>query len=104
MGPGPWLAPVESRKERAHCAPVGACLAALGVYRAFLASMRSAGRTTIAIGTGIVLLVSASSADGQARDKTVTVTPGPEYEAGAFTRAIMGNGWRDLWTTPVSAP
>jgi hypothetical protein len=34
----------------------------------------------------------------------VTVTPGAHYEAGDFTRAILGSGWRELWTTPVQAP
>ena len=66
--------------------------------------MRPASRTTIAIGAGIALLAGVNSAGAQARDKLVTVTPGPEYEAGALRRAIMGDGWRDLWTTPVNAP
>ena len=32
------------------------------------------------------------------------VTAGPEYEAGALRRFFLGDGYRDLWTTPVRAP
>jgi hypothetical protein len=35
---------------------------------------------------------------------SVTVTPGPEYRAGAFTRLLVGSGYRDLWTTPIRVP
>jgi hypothetical protein len=52
-----------------------------------------------------------SAAEGQVRRdsvakgaRSVTVIPGAEYDAGSFTRALLGNGWRDVWTTPVKAP
>jgi hypothetical protein len=48
-------------------------------------------------------LAAGRAADAQARGGTVTVTPGEQYEAGAFTRALLGSGWRDLWATPVNA-
>jgi hypothetical protein len=32
---------------------------------------------------------------------TVTVVPAPKYEAGPLRRGLLGNGWRDVWTTPV---
>jgi hypothetical protein len=34
----------------------------------------------------------------------VRIVPGPSYGTGSLGRAILGNGWRDLWITPVSAP
>ena len=34
----------------------------------------------------------------------VTLVPGQQYEAGAMQRALFGDGWRDVWVTPVSAP
>ncbi|HZS59384.1 MAG TPA: hypothetical protein VFA43_08955 [Gemmatimonadaceae bacterium] len=36
--------------------------------------------------------------------ESVTVTPGPEYHAGGVTRFLVGNGYRDLWTTPIRVP
>jgi hypothetical protein len=42
-----------------------------------------------------------SSAGNEAR---VTTTPGPEYEAGSFKRKLLGGGWRDVWTTPLTVP
>jgi hypothetical protein len=32
---------------------------------------------------------------------TVTVVPGSEYEAGPLHRKLLGDGWRDVWLTPV---
>lgn len=37
-------------------------------------------------------------------DRSVAVAPGPEYEAGWFKEKLLGQGWRDVWVTPVSAP
>ncbi|MEJ7760284.1 MAG: BamA/TamA family outer membrane protein [Gemmatimonadaceae bacterium] len=34
----------------------------------------------------------------------VNVVPGPEYEAGRLTRKLLGDGWRDVWTTPLDVP
>src|SRR5260370_9791507 len=33
-----------------------------------------------------------------------TVTPGAQYQAGWLSRVFLGSQWRDVWTTPVSAP
>ena len=34
----------------------------------------------------------------------VTVTPGPDYQAGPLGRAVLGSGWREVWVTPVRVP
>lgn len=34
---------------------------------------------------------------------TVTVVPAPDYAAGSLHRALLGDGWRDVWVTPVDA-
>ncbi|MFC2084443.1 BamA/TamA family outer membrane protein [Bacteroidota bacterium] len=34
-------------------------------------------------------------------EKHITVTPGPEYEAGWLHELFLGAHWRDLWSTPV---
>ncbi|MEO8193098.1 MAG: ShlB/FhaC/HecB family hemolysin secretion/activation protein [Gemmatimonadales bacterium] len=52
----------------------------------------------------VVATASAAEAQGVpavGSDRTVTVVPGPEYDAGGFTRKLLGNGWRDVWLTPV---
>ena len=36
--------------------------------------------------------------------RTQVVTPGAGYEAGWFARILLGDQWRDLWTTPVEVP
>jgi hypothetical protein len=40
----------------------------------------------------------------QAKDSLVRVVPGPDYQAGAFSRRLRGAGWRDVWLTPLKAP
>jgi hypothetical protein len=35
---------------------------------------------------------------------TVTVAPGAGYAKGSVYRGLMGAGWRDLWTTPITVP
>ncbi|HUF13895.1 MAG TPA: BamA/TamA family outer membrane protein [Longimicrobiales bacterium] len=35
---------------------------------------------------------------------TVTVVPGPQYRASGFARLFLGDGWRELWLTPVDVP
>ncbi|HEX6927219.1 MAG TPA: BamA/TamA family outer membrane protein [Longimicrobiaceae bacterium] len=32
---------------------------------------------------------------------SVTVVPGPQYEAGKFQRWLLGDGYRELWTQPI---
>ncbi|MBA2706634.1 MAG: hypothetical protein H0U59_02370 [Gemmatimonadaceae bacterium] len=43
--------------------------------------------------------VATSSAGG----RTATVSAGPDYDAGWLKRKLLGEGWRDLWVTPVNA-
>lgn len=56
----------------------------------------------------LAILVSAGGANAQgttpAVDRTVTVVPGLEYRAGPLTTKLLGEGWREVWVTPVSAP
>jgi hypothetical protein len=40
-------------------------------------------------------------AEGQ---NVVRVIPGEEYEAGAVRKKLLGEGWRDLWTTRIAVP
>ena len=35
---------------------------------------------------------------------TVKVVPGERYEAGGFRRFVMGDNYRDLWTTAITVP
>ena len=36
--------------------------------------------------------------------QTVTIVPGPDYEAGQLKRTLLGDGWRSIWLTPVNVP
>ena len=49
-----------------------------------------------------------SRAQARATDTTsarrVTIAPGPQYQAGSFTRFLLGDGWRDVWVIPTSVP
>jgi hypothetical protein len=38
------------------------------------------------------------------KTKKVEVTPGAHYEAGGLRRFFFGDGYRDLWTTPIEVP
>jgi len=49
----------------------------------------------------VVVGMLASAAGAQ---ETKLVTVGPEYAAGAAQRFWLGEGYRDLWTTPVTLP
>jgi surface antigen Omp85-like protein len=73
--------------------------------------MSQATTATTAIAAGLILLALPRVGEAQKRRATtpdsanlVTITPGPQYEAGGFARAFLGSGWRELWTTPVQAP
>ena len=57
-------------------------------------------RTNVAA-IAVVAVMLASVASGQ---ETRTVTVGPEYAAGGAQRFWMGDGYRDLWTTPIALP
>jgi hypothetical protein len=48
----------------------------------------------------VATLLAPSLLAGESREVTV----GPEYEAGGWFRFLFGNGYRDLWTTPIQAP
>jgi hypothetical protein len=54
----------------------------------------------ISLVSSLVLLLplAASPAPG------VVVAPGPEYGASWFSRILLGDQWREVWTTPVEAP
>lgn len=49
------------------------------------------------------LLAAAPLAAQDSAAKRVTIVPG-HYQAGAFTRILLGDGWRDVWATPTTAP
>jgi len=48
-------------------------------------------------------LTAAAAAAAQDRSPTERVTPGADYGAGGFHRAMLGSSYRDLWTTPIAA-
>ena len=56
----------------------------------------------------IAILAPTRDADAQATapavERTVTVVAGPEYQAGPLQRKLLGEGWRDVWMTPVNVP
>ena len=58
----------------------------------------------------VLLTLSASRVVGQSPDARPTtvdsavVIPGPEYAAGGFQRFLLGDNYRDLWTTPIRVP
>jgi len=52
----------------------------------------------------VVWLPSASSAQPSPNDSTVTLVPGARYGAGGLHRFFMGEGYRDLWTSPITVP
>ena len=65
----------------------------------------------ILAGAGVTALFLAAQPDpvhGQTRQrprtKKVEVTPGAHYEAGGLRRFFFGDGYRDLWTTPIEVP
>ncbi|HEU4878324.1 MAG TPA: hypothetical protein VFT21_02675, partial [Gemmatimonadaceae bacterium] len=37
-------------------------------------------------------------------DRSITVVPGPDYDAAGIKRKLLGEGWRDLWLTPTVVP
>jgi hypothetical protein len=78
----------------------------------FLLFMQQTNRTTVAIAAGLALVALARIGEGQERRAAsadaasglVTIASGPQYRAGPFARALLGSGWREVWTTPVQAP
>ena len=69
-----------------------------------------------AAGLALALLVSSSPVAAQSPlrpamdppplpgSPTQRVIAGPEYRAGGLARLFLGDGYRDLWTTPIGAP
>jgi len=53
--------------------------------------------------TSACLLAAAAVAAPQEKPRTEPVTPGADYAAGGFHRAMLGSSYRDLWTTPIDA-
>lgn len=57
---------------------------------------------------GIAMVGTAGDVSAQATapaiERTVTVVPGREYDAGSVKRKLLGDGWREVWVTPVTAP
>lgn len=69
-------------------------------------TVRARGRAAglarlLAVVAALVVLPAAVRAQA---DTTIVVTPGAEYAAGGLKRTLLGNGYRDLWTTPIRVP
>jgi hypothetical protein len=69
----------------------------------YLVKMTRRFAATVAMLASLVALRD-SSAQVNPGDRTATVTPGAEYGAGSMTRKLLGNGWREIWLTPVTVP
>ena len=54
-----------------------------------------------ALGSMLLAATPLLPAEGQS---VVRITPGAEYEAGPFKQKLLGEGWRDLWTTRIAVP
>ncbi len=64
---------------------------------------------TTRLGRSVLLSVAvatpaATSAPADPPPRQVTVAAGPEYAAGGFSTLWLGEGYRELWTTPVTVP
>lgn len=72
--------------------------------------MQSVDRTRSALAGCFALFLGTAAGAQDSPDSTLhrepraTVTPGAHYHAGALERALLGSGWRDVWTTPATAP
>ncbi|MFL5311594.1 MAG: hypothetical protein ACJ79H_14180 [Myxococcales bacterium] len=44
------------------------------------------------------------AAAGSEPSDTRTIVPGARYDAGWLSRLVLGEQWRDLWTTPIEVP
>jgi len=60
-----------------------------------MGSMKMAGAA------GLTTLLAAATVLGE---ETRSVAAGPQYRAGGFHRLLFGDGYRDLWTTPIDVP
>lgn len=61
-------------------------------------------KTLAAAAAVLAIVLPAENAAAQRVDGTVTIVPGPDYAAGSFKRALLGDNWRELWLTPIRAP
>src|SRR5690606_36895844 len=52
----------------------------------------------------ITALLCGSVVSARAQEDSVTVQAGTRYSAGSVERLLLGNDYRDLWTTPVRVP
>lgn len=72
--------------------------------------MNSSHSLPVAAGLATVLVIGTTSrAAAQnptriAGSDSVVVVPGETYKAGHFHRALLGNNYRDEWTTPIKVP
>ena len=77
--------------------------------RRFMTSSHSP-RILVATGLATVLMMSTiSRAAAQSPTRivgtdSVVIVPGEIYKAGQFHRALLGNNYRDEWTTPIKVP
>jgi hypothetical protein len=70
-------------------------------------SMRrpAAPRSALLLGLAALVSVLAGAPDAAAQQTRDTVImAGPQYDAGAVRRLLVGDGYRDLWTTPIRVP
>ena len=60
----------------------------------------------VAIAASFAMFAAPASAAAQTLDSpdSVDVVPGARYRAGALHRLILGDGYRELWTTPIRVP
>lgn len=61
-------------------------------------------KTLAAAAAVLAIVLPDGNAGAQRPDGTVTIVPGPDYAAGSFKRALLGDNWRELWLTPIRAP
>jgi hypothetical protein len=71
--------------------------------------MKNNFRMTSAALVAALTIVAEARAQGTpppppATERTVTIVPGPEYQAGPTKRKLLGDGWREVWVTPVNVP
>ena len=52
----------------------------------------------------IPLLLTATPFLRSSAQNVVRITPAPRYEAGPLKEKLLGEGWRDLWTTRLAVP
>lgn len=56
---------------------------------------------SLTVALGLLLLSRGGAGALRAQSDSVTVVPGPRYQAGKLHRWLLGTGYRQLWTTPI---